>query len=647
MKFHNALMAIENIIISIVVFVSTIFNHMYYYESNKCIFFIMLFIIVVANGVFAVANFKRNRKATIVDSIITILWIVVIFLGMTINANSNISSDSLIINMIVALISILSIVVLVLNPKTKKATKLNAINIEVEKNNNDDNNIYDAFKIKDADKKEEAVGMANLFAKIVVPILWGMFAIGLAIQIIEPSKIYNEDKKILLTGLQTIGEYQQKKGYIYKSAEKEYQFLDENGTYIGRINAEKLSNFDDNYIWKINYPDQNHQVEILIAKQKNKVQIINTEGRVFIELEKRYPGEEYLTICYLMKHAVEVGDVPKSASINFEENKERKEQEQKNIEAKSEEEYGFESRLNAYYKIGVTPELKEFEENANYQYLYFKNSSLNENIIQIAITKENSATVPFLEKYLKHKENVFNITDEHKNAIQEFYRYKKEYKLINLPTKTSVNIDARDMFYDNFTIKGEEKEAIYAYPDGSIPFMNTEYNSFVTTDGRILGMLETKGNTASVFALVDDTNIIATRIDTKLSILYDKEKLIKEGVFKENRHEGKKIVDLGVSYYLYPVDKADTNKECIIQTKGYSNDNGIARADDSQIKFVGTIIFTILNKKNNRYETYYYSHGDLLLLFSQTNDPKMYAVDMKTALPDGYGPYDLIGIYDK
>ena len=147
------------------------------------------------------------------------------------------------------------------------------------------------------------------------------------------------------------------------------------------------------------------------------------------------------------------------------------------------------------------------------------------------LTKEG---IPkFLEKYLKHKETVFNITDAHKDAIQEFYRFKKEYKLIHLATKANRKVDAQDMFYDNFTIDGEEKEVIYAYSDGSIPFMNSEYNSFVTTDGRILGMLKTTGSDASVFSLVDSTNVIATRIDTQLSILYSKETVMNEGTFKE------------------------------------------------------------------------------------------------------------------
>ena len=75
---------------------------------------------------------------------------------------------------------------------------------------------------------------------MIVPVLWGIFAIVLVIQIIEPGKTYGKDRDALLAGLKEIGEYQQKNGYIYKSAENEYQFLDENGTYLTRITAEHI-----------------------------------------------------------------------------------------------------------------------------------------------------------------------------------------------------------------------------------------------------------------------------------------------------------------------------------------------------------------------------------------------------------------------
>ncbi len=645
MKFQNALMSVGNILISIIVFVSTIYNHMYYYEGNKSVFYAVLFLCVIANGVLVIANYKRNKTIMILDGIAAVLWIMVVTLGITSSVDSDLNSPLLIIKVLLLLISIIAIAVIFFVPKTKNATELNAINIEVEKTKKvvieETSGLDEAFKVKSVGKKEEAIGIVNLVSKLIIPVLWGIFSIALIIQIIEPGKTYNNDKEKLLTGLKAIGEYQPKKGYIYQFDEKEYKFLDENAAYINQIRAEKLSNFDDNYVWKFNYPDANHTVEVLIADQKDKVQVINTEGKTFFEVDKRYEGEAYLTVCYLVKQAIESGDVPTTASLNFEENKQNANQ------PKTEEEYGFKTKIDAYYKIDGTDQLKEFEGNETYKYLYFENGSLSENIIQIAITKENSDTVPFLEKYLKHKETVFGITAEHKSAIEEFYRYKKEYKLIHLPSKTSVDIQSRDMLYDAFTIDGEEKEVIYAYADGSIPFMNSDYNSFVTTDGRILGMLNSKGNDASVFSIIDGTNIIGTRIDTQLSILYNKETLMTEGKFKENRHEGKKIVDLGQHYYLSPIDEADTNKECIIQTKGYSNDYGIARAELSQVNFVGPIIISLYNKANNKFEAYGYSKGNFIRLFIQNIDPRMYAVDLETALPGGYGPYDLIGIYDK
>ena len=38
MKFQSAMMCLGNILTSIIVFVSTMYDHMYYYDGNKSIF---------------------------------------------------------------------------------------------------------------------------------------------------------------------------------------------------------------------------------------------------------------------------------------------------------------------------------------------------------------------------------------------------------------------------------------------------------------------------------------------------------------------------------------------------------------------------------------------------------------------------------
>jgi hypothetical protein len=80
MKFQNALMSVGNILISIIVFVSTIYNHMYYYEGNKSVFYAVLFLCVIANGVLVIANYKRNKTIMILDGIAAVLWIMVVTL---------------------------------------------------------------------------------------------------------------------------------------------------------------------------------------------------------------------------------------------------------------------------------------------------------------------------------------------------------------------------------------------------------------------------------------------------------------------------------------------------------------------------------------------------------------------------------------
>ena len=269
MKFQSAMMCLGNILTSIIVFVSTMYDHMYYYDGNKSIFYAMLFLVVIANGILVIANFKRNKVVMVLDVIEAVLWVMAVALGMSANVDQDIGSTLLIVKVILGAIALIAVVAAFFVPKTKKATKLNAINLEVEKEKelqDEQSSIDEAFKVKTVGKKEEAVGIANLISKILIPVLWALFATALIVQIVEPGKIYDKDKEVLLTGLNAIGEYKQTRGYIYRVTENEYEFLDENGTHLERLTAEKLSNFDDNYTWKINYPDNNHEVEVLIAK---------------------------------------------------------------------------------------------------------------------------------------------------------------------------------------------------------------------------------------------------------------------------------------------------------------------------------------------------------------------------------------------
>ena len=56
MKFQSVIMSAGNVLISIIVFVSTMYNHMYYYEGNKSIFYALLFLVVIANGILAIIS---------------------------------------------------------------------------------------------------------------------------------------------------------------------------------------------------------------------------------------------------------------------------------------------------------------------------------------------------------------------------------------------------------------------------------------------------------------------------------------------------------------------------------------------------------------------------------------------------------------
>ena len=69
----------------------------------------------------------------ILDGIAAVLWIMVVTLGITSSVDSDLNSPLLIIKVLLFLISIIAVAVLFFVPKTKNATELNAINIEVEK----------------------------------------------------------------------------------------------------------------------------------------------------------------------------------------------------------------------------------------------------------------------------------------------------------------------------------------------------------------------------------------------------------------------------------------------------------------------------------------------------------------------------------
>lgn len=297
----------------------------------------------------------------------------------------------------------------------------------------------------------------NQEKKIKIPIILFLIFIVIKITILMiPVVLYQTDINNFEKALPKLKAEQSTETFAYKK-ENEYIFIDDKGNEICKKDYDSIENGDD-------IECDNNIINFAAAKKDNKVMVINSQG------------EELFTLCNICnENYAKLVKIFISQVIN-------------------DDNYGLDYAYNqgtpdANYIINekILNKYKEnnaqFEENKDYEYMYFKNEKILDKILQVVIkTNEKEDDIKLAQNYINLESNKNWNRDT--NKIEKFYENKKEYYLIDMNENKKIQLDCNNLIYEAYNDeKGELHEGILLYSNGDIPFFDTEKSGYFKNTG--------------------------------------------------------------------------------------------------------------------------------------------------------------------
>ena len=215
---------------------------------------------------------------------------------------------------------------------------------------------------------------------------------------------------------------------------------------------------------------------------------------------------------------------------------------------------------------------KEFEDNPNYSYLYFKNNNISNYTLQVAITNKSESDNSILNYYEENCE-YYNKIDFDK--MYSFYNYQKEFYIIDFTTNTKIKLDCKNLLYEAYS--GDER--IVLLSNGYIPFYDKNENGYFTFQGQKVSVAPNY----ILYDFVGDNIIIIDKKTNKTLILSSKDNnIIKELDYPLTRYNG---------FYIAYTDDYSYN---IL----FDNDFNII-SDKSTITLIGNNFITLETQSYN------------------------------------------------
>jgi len=672
MKYYTKVVNFVNIIMAVLAFVATKLDNIFFYVDYQTKFFECMCVMIIVNLICSILSFKKFKSLSIFEIVQTILWFALTIIGLrTTFANAQ---NILIIQILSAAIVIIAIVAIVVGFVVKDKKIEPKVNSKIL----DDIQYSDgleSLKIENQPEiKTDYKKAFGMLLKIIIPCVLLAVAVLAGSYMVQANKRYAKAIEETKDDLAKISSTSQIAAYVYKSAEGKYVFTNEIGAKIAELKADKLSTIDT-------IDDQNEinaveidGVKLLVATVGNKIKLIASHGNEVLTIDKYDGYGVFDSVVLFIEQAMHNNDI-ENMSVKYLEDV---------MTGKTA------NRATGYYRVDT--QIPGAEPNSNSTYLYFANEELNDSVLQIEITNEYSDEVPFLENYLKYKEKKDELSDDARNAIEDFYKYKKEYYLVNFDQQMRTQLNCKDVFYDyveedggsvnnqNFTVENNNNaninesdsnistiesnndsdeessiaseenktayEIIYAYKDGSIPYRSNEINGFVRKDGKDYPL---ESNYITLCA--DGKYIVVARADSLMANIYNYE------TFEMMSTLGDKIADMESFYYMYPIMNEEdaisydenTGNQIVsgrtskLATKDFEI---IATSLQSNVKFVGTSMIQLYNEDKKQYEIYYYDENKIELLMSRNDDISMAAMNMDIVDAKGYEPYYMIGFFE-
>ena len=223
---------------------------------------------------------------------------------------------------------------------------------------------------------------------------------------------------------------------------------------------------------------------------------------------------------------------------------------------------------------------KEFEDNADYLYLYFKNNNISNYTLQVVITNTTESDNNILNLYSENCEHYRYIDF---NKMENFYNYRKEFYLIDFDTNTKIKLDCSNLFYEAI----DNDERIILLSNGYIPFYDKDENGYFNFQGQKV----TVASNYILYDVVDDNIIIMDKQTNKTLVLSsENNSIIKELDYPLTRYNGFYIAHSdGTTYDII----FDNNFNIVIS--------------GSSIKLIGDKFISLATPN---YNTYIYQYGE-------------------------------------
>ena len=372
--------------------------------------------------------------------------------------------------------------------------------------------------------------------------------------------------------------------YILNSYNGECIFIDTNGNEITRKKYNIVYSFDK---YKINGKF------VYLAKAKTvegKIILINTVGEEIYQFNTGIPIE-YET--FELNNGNDEKYILDKTSLLLDFIYYIREKKQYKFETMSLDEM-FETDIGLNYNTLDEYEEtnKSFEDNPNYTYMYFKNSKIMNNVLQVVIKEEIEDDNKLIENYEEYCKYSVNI-----EKMKEFYKFKKEYYLIDFMANTKIKLECNNLIYESIYLEsGKENNRIILCQNGYIPFYDKFENGYFNKLGE-----KKRINSSYLLYDVNDKNMIVIEKSTGKTLILSNETSQIERKFDET------LIEFNGFYLLY-LDgeyKLLDNNFNIIDV-GY------------ELKFIGEH-YLCLNDANYNSALYYYNDNGIQKIYLNLN----------------------------
>ena len=308
-------------------------------------------------------------------------------------------------------------------------------------------------------ENSESVGAFNFFCFMLL-------ILNIAI-ITYPTVLAFQNIFALKAALQAMQDNNNQETYIYKATTGETVFMNIDGQEINRrlFDTFDYKNYNNGFKYNLQL-ESNKIIGLSDASIKNKIHFIDSKGETIFVINAAFStnvGELFI------KHVLD---------NNLFGIKQAEEDVHKNIYA------SYFDKVTEYNKNSYEDgcDFSKFEKDLEdgEEYIYFRN---NELVIQVINTIDLSEDRAVIDEYSKFNQDNAKYYDRNSEKIEEFYRTKKRYTLINLDKQITAKMECDNLIYEALN---DGNERILAYRNRWVPFYDSDKVGYITEEGKTI-----------------------------------------------------------------------------------------------------------------------------------------------------------------